>query len=131
MKIIIEGKPRGKGRPRFTRSGIVYTDQQTKDYEKLVGISYQNCKDRKVYTNAIKMEIRAYFEPIKSISKKERDRLIGKSYTKKPDADNIAKIIMDGLNGIAYKDDSQVVELTVTKHYSEKEYVEVIINEKD
>lgn len=131
MKIVIEGKPRGKGRPRFARNGIVYTDKQTKEYEELVKINYFICKDKKLYNNAIKIEIRAYFEPIKSISKKEREKLIGTYYTKKPDADNIAKIIMDGLNGLAYKDDSQVVELVVTKQYSDKEYVEVIINEKD
>ncbi|WXL80106.1 RusA family crossover junction endodeoxyribonuclease [Clostridium perfringens] len=38
---------------------------------------------------------------------------------KKPDADNIGKIILDSLNGIAYKDDSQIIELSVIKSYTE------------
>ena len=39
--------------------------------------------------------------------------------TKKPDNDNIAKIILDALNGVAYQDDKQVVSLQVEKYYTE------------
>ena len=49
--------------------------------------------------------------------------------TKKPDADNIAKIIMDALNGVAYEDDRQVVELIVRKFFSDTAYVDVFIDE--
>ena len=45
--------------------------------------------------------------------------------TKKPDCDNIAKIILDSLNKIAYHDDSQVVDLHVNKRYAEMPYVYV------
>ena len=47
--------------------------------------------------------------------------------TKKPDCDNIAKVILDALNGIAYHDDSQVVELVVHKHYAETTRVNVTL----
>ena len=40
---------------------------------------------------------------------------------KKPDADNIAKIILDSLNGVAYKDDSQIVDIRIIKKYTEDE----------
>lgn len=49
--------------------------------------------------------------------------------TKKPDSDNIAKIICDSLNGIAYHDDSQIVELYICKSYSENPKVIVTIAE--
>lgn len=41
--------------------------------------------------------------------------------------DNIAKAILDSLNGLAYKDDSQVTELIVLKEYGteNKIYVEL------
>ncbi|WP_332834903.1 RusA family crossover junction endodeoxyribonuclease [Clostridium perfringens] len=39
--------------------------------------------------------------------------------TKKPDVDNIAKIILDSLNGVAYKDDSQIVDIRIIKKYTE------------
>lgn len=35
--------------------------------------------------------------------------------TGKPDADNVAKLVMDALNGCAYEDDAQVTSLRVTK----------------
>jgi Holliday junction resolvase RusA-like endonuclease len=50
--------------------------------------------------------------------------------TKKSDADNIAKIVLDSLNKIAYYDDAQVVELEVKKIYAQSEpYVDVLIEE--
>ena len=51
--------------------------------------------------------------------------------TKKPDADNVAKIILDGLNHIAWDDDTQVVDMMVIKRYSEEPFVAVIIEEID
>jgi len=46
---------------------------------------------------------------------------------KKPDSDNIAKVILDALNGIAFRDDSQVIDLHVTKHYSDDPRVEIYL----
>lgn len=51
------------------------------------------------------------------------------SPTIKPDTDNIAKSILDSLNGIAYKDDKQIVSLKVDKYYSEIPSVSVEIKE--
>ncbi len=47
--------------------------------------------------------------------------------TKKPDCDNLAKVICDALNGIAYYDDSQIVEITISKYYSGTPEVRVAI----
>ena len=49
-----------------------------------------------------------------------------------PDVDNILKIVLDGLNGVAYADDSQVVEAACRKHYDgEKEGLEVRVEYND
>ena len=63
----------------------------------------------------------AYFAVPKSYSKAKRLDCVLNNLrpTKKPDADNIAKIILDSLNGIAYDDDSQIVELTVIKEWTD------------
>lgn len=133
IKFIVSGKPQGKARPRFSRRGnfiTTYNTKQTTDYEKLVKSSaIDQCKDKlnKQYTGLVKMSIKAYFKPNKSISKKQYDLLIGKEHLKKPDSDNIAKIICDSLNGVAYKDDSQVAYLEIEKYYAEEERTEVII----
>ncbi|CZR99694.1 Endodeoxyribonuclease RusA [Clostridioides difficile] len=49
--------------------------------------------------------------------------------SKKPDLDNIIKSVADSLNGIAYKDDSQIVEVVSKKYYSDKPRVEVILED--
>lgn len=133
IKFIVSGKPQGKARPRFRKIGnyvSTYNTKQTTEYEKLVKLSaIEQCKDQlnKEYTGFVKMSIKAYFKPNKSISKKQYNLLIGTEHLKKPDSDNIAKIICDSLNGIAYKDDSQVAYLEIEKYYAEEEGVEVII----
>lgn len=76
------------------------------------------------------MKILAYFKPTKSTSKKLSEQLIKNSigYMHKPDTDNIAKIIADALNGVAYKDDAQITKLEVAKLYGSEDKVEVEIN---
>ena len=49
--------------------------------------------------------------------------------TKKPDIDNVEKIILDALNGIAYDDDKQVVEEASSKLYSDVPRVEIEVYE--
>lgn len=72
----------------------------------------------------------AHFKPPKKSKKVVVDMLNGHILpTKKPDVDNIAKIILDGLNDVAWDDDTQVVELSVSKHYSENPRVAVMIEE--
>lgn len=133
IEFTVLGKPQGKARPRFRKIGnyvSTYNPKQTTNYEKLVKLSaIEQCKDKlnKEYTGLVKMSIKAYFKPNKSISKKQYNLLIGTEHLKKPDSDNIAKIICDSLNGVAYKDDSQVAYLEIEKYYEEEERVEVKI----
>ena len=119
MKFVIPGKPEGKGRPRFTKFGKVYTPKKTADYENLCKQIYIISGGKKS-ERPISMRIDAYFAfqkkmPLNSEKILERDIL----NTSKPDVDNIGKIIMDSLNGVAYKDDKQVVELHVYKHFGD------------
>ena len=61
------------------------------------------------------------------VSKKKRAMMIAGDIvpTKKPDFDNIQKIICDALNGVAYHDDSQIVKADIEKVYSTMPHVEV------
>lgn len=109
----IEGKPVGKGRPRFKRMGNfvqTYTPEKTAEYEKLVRMKFQNAGGI-ITDKPVKIEIVAFFEPPKSTKKRDKAEMLRNKIlpTKKPDCDNIAKIILDALNQIAYKDDAQVV----------------------
>ena len=128
-KFVIPGKPQGKARPRLSRHGT-YTPNKTKEYEELVKYSYLQNDNRIRIDGSLSVTIYAYFELPKDTSKKKRAEMLNKPYTHKPDADNIAKIILDGLNGVAYKDDSQISSLKVHKYYSDKSFVEVEVTKE-
>lgn len=116
----IVGKPCGKGRPKFARRGeyvTTYTPEKTVNYENLVKLAWMERGGEKLH-GAIAATIVAHFPIPKSVSKKKRGELQGTWYTGKPDGDNIAKIILDALNGIAYDDDSQVASQSVMKFYT-------------
>lgn len=125
MLIKINGNPKGKQRPRFAR-GIVFTPKETKDYEKLIAINYKNAKGEKL-EGAVKLIVKAYFPVVKKTKKADKLLMLSKIIrpTKKPDIDNIIKIVMDGLNGIAYNDDNQVVEVVALKYYGYEPCVEI------
>lgn len=127
------GEPVGKGRPRFTRAGTTYTPRKTAEYESLVRLEYERQCSGLPYPKGIpiKMEINAFFGIPRSTGVKSRERMRSGEIrpTKKPDVDNIAKIIADSLNGIAYHDDAQIVSCTVHKRYSSEPRVEVSIGE--
>ena len=128
----IPGKIKAKQRPKFGQ-GRTYTPTDTINYENYIKILYQQeCKNH--FTGPVKMVITAYFQM--PASKTKTERALAKFLTelpypvKKPDTDNIGKIVADSLNGIAYKDDIQVVDMQIFKKWSNaEEYVEVEIIE--
>ena len=115
LKITVPGRPVPKGRPRLGVSGrkaFVYTPPATREYEKLVGW-VARCAGCRPVKMPVAVVLDVYIK-------------------RKLDADNLAKSILDGLNGIAYEDDDQVVELLVRKHRVNKktdERVEIEIKE--
>jgi len=133
IKFVVPGKPMGKARPRVTRRGFAYTPAPTVSYENLVKTCFAEVAEKskwKVTDEEIYISISAFFEIPKSASKKARSEMAQGliNPTKKPDWDNIGKIICDALNGIAYHDDSQIICAKVKKIYAENEpYTEVII----
>lgn len=131
-ELTIFGQPVGKARPRFTKTGHTYTPQATKDYEELVRYTFiSGYPKAKPIENAVKATIIAYYQIPKSYSKKKRQECLDYiiPVQSKPDCDNIAKIILDSLNGYAYVDDKQIIDLSVFKLWSDMPRVEVKIEE--
>ena len=115
----------GKGRPRLNSyTGVVYTPTRTKDYETLIEqyflMKYPNYK---IIEGRASVKIQAYFEIPKSTSKAHRSSMLENviSPTKKPDIDNIVKVVLDAMNKFAFKDDTQIVKLEVEKLYTTSE----------
>ena len=131
VSFTIPGPPKGKGRPRFSTAGKypkAFTPHDTALYENLVRTVYMDKAGAKL-AGAVKAEITAYFQIPKSASKKRKAMMASGEikHASKPDADNIAKIVLDSLNGFAYDDDAAVAELRVGKRYSEDPRVEVVL----
>lgn len=127
----IAGLARGKARPRFRSTGkfvTTYTDKDTATWENYVRLSFINSGGEKLNGN-LSVLIQSYFTVPKSVSKKKRAELMNAPFPHKPDCDNLAKSILDALNGIAFDDDMQVIMLTVTKFYSETAKTVVTIGE--
>ncbi|MGF7145326.1 Holliday junction resolvase RusA-like endonuclease [Anaerotaenia torta] len=129
ISFTIPGPPQGKARARTTYHGT-YTPEKTVLYENLIKLMYQQQTDY-MSEKPLEVFIMACYEPPKSTSKKMREQMLSRAMhpTKKPDIDNIAKVVLDALNGVAYKDDTQVVQLTMSKVYSSMARVDVKIRE--
>lgn len=123
----VPGVPQGKGRPRVTRNGA-FTPKKTRDYEKKVRDCYI-AQGGQMFPDDTPLfaSITAIFPIPSSLSKKRRALFNGKRHCKKPDADNVAKAILDALNGVAYRDDSAVSSLIVGKSYGDDARVIVIL----
>ena len=127
LQIFIPGKPKGKQRPRVVR-GHAFTPQQTKDYELMIANLYRALHG-KMIDGYVSVEIYVLYLVPKSYTKKKQEQIRRRELLPavKPDIDNIIKIVLDGLNGVAYKDDAQVIEVTAKKVYTFIEQEEGVI----
>lgn len=132
VKFTIPGIPIPKARPRVVR-GRAFTPKKTKDYEALVKDVYRLTVGEYLGDSAIVATIDLYFPIPESYSKSKKRRIADGEikHTKRPDVDNCAKAILDALNEVAYKDDAQIVESRITKHYAVdgKMRAEVVLEE--
>ena len=129
-QFIIPGQPQGKQRPRHAKTGAVYTPTETKAYERKVNWLWWQTKGETLH-GAVRLDVTAFYEIPKSATKSAQEAMKDGTRVpaKKPDIDNVLKIIMDGLNKAAYDDDRQVVEVSGRKRYAEDPRVEVTITE--
>jgi Holliday junction resolvase RusA-like endonuclease len=131
----IPGEPFAKQRPRAARSGAfitIYTPRETKKYEEKVRRYYHQVYNvDNILEGPLAVEVEGIFPIPKSITKtKAEDMLNGKiKHTKKPDCDNMAKVCLDALNGVAYYDDAQIDVLNISKRYGEEPICRITIRE--
>ena len=129
----IEGRGVPQGRPRAVRMGAgvrMYDPPKSKAYKQMVSAkvrSYMKINGIQTITEPLAVHLNFYFTPPKSYSKKRIRAIEAKEelFTKKPDLDNLAKSILDSCNNLLFKDDSQIVGLTIGKHYGHEDYVDV------
>lgn len=119
FKFIIPGEPVAKGRPKLSRYGT-YTPKKTKEYEEHIKQEWRKSGYKEPLTGAVMVDIVFHRSIQKSGSKAVKTaKLTGKvKPTIKPDLDNYIKAVLDGLNGLAWVDDSQIINISATKEYS-------------
>lgn len=111
----------GKGRPRVSKAGHVYTPKETRDYEeKVARMIAENFKlDR--FTGPVFVDIRVEI-------KQTGDRVYP---TVKPDLDNVVKALLDAMNKLVYQDDAQICSLTCEKFYGEADSISIVVGDYD
>lgn len=136
LAFTVPGEVRGKGRPRIVKIGgfsRLAADKKTATYENLVALAA--CEAMKFsgmaaqhFMGPVCLNMTARMVPAASASRSARAAMLSGEAppTKKPDADNLAKIA-DALNGIVWRDDAQIVSLMVRKVYAETPGLDVVI----
>ena len=119
-EIFFPFEPKPKGRPKFTSRGHAYTPKPTLEYEAKIKEFYQNHTED-FYDTAIRVRLVFNMAIPKSTSNKKRNLMMAgiiKCTVHNGDADNLAKAVLDALNGVAYEDDCLITKLTIIKKYS-------------
>ena len=139
IEFFVPGAPVGKGRPRAARRGagvVMFTPEKTAGYEGLVTATAAaalagDALARQLLDGPLEAVLEMRFPAPASWSKAKRARALAGAewHTSKPDADNVAKAILDACNGVVFRDDAQVVVLIATKAFSEEPGVRVEIRE--
>lgn len=119
LAFTVPGAPIAKGRPRIsTRGGTVraFTPAKTVAYEGLIAMAAQSAMDGAApYLGPVSVSVTATFPIPESWSAKKKAAALW--HTGRPDGDNLLKAVGDGLNGVVWKDDSQVASARIIKCY--------------
>lgn len=135
VSLVIPGQPVAKGRPRISARGgfaRAYTPSKTRHYEDLIRLEAGRVMAGRPPTEgAVSVVVDAYVAAPKSLSKKALAEALDGSRRPitRPDCDNYCKAALDGVNGIVFRDDSQVVNLTVRKFYSDRPRLVVVVED--
>ena len=128
MYFIIQGIPKALKRHRHTRKGFTY-DPSKKDKQSLL-LQVSKLAPKPPITAPIRIILIFYMPRPKShfrtgkykhLLKDEYIRKYPSYHTFTPDLDNLVKLVSDALNGVFYKDDSQIAQLKSEKLYCDVE----------
>lgn len=122
IRFTIPGMPIPKGRPRLSKWGT-YTPKRTKEYEAHVAECWDaEHGERQPMNGPVHIKLEFMFEPPKSANKRDRLAMLENRLpcTNPSDLDNLVKSVADAINGRAYVDDRQIVELSASKEWAEQ-----------
>lgn len=133
ISFTVPGTPQGKGRARAARVGTgvrMFTPAKTIAYESMIAFAGSEAMQaRQLIEGPVYVTVTATFDIPKSWSKKKRAEAQSGLmwHTGKPDGDNVLKALGDGLNGVVWKDDSQVAFAKILKRYGTTPGLHVVV----
>lgn len=135
MRITIPIEPVSQLRPRATNRGghtRVYDPPKVKAYKDNVRKLLEDYPIKKFSDVELDVKAKFYLPVQKSISKKERELRLSNVHRPKikADLDNLAKSLLDALNGLLWDDDARIVHLELDKYYTEQPRTEIEVNER-
>jgi Holliday junction resolvase RusA-like endonuclease len=131
----VDADPVGKQRARYAKRGnhvMAYTPDKTRNYETLIkAAAIEAMGASKPLETPINLYLYIRAPIPKSLSKKRLEACLNglEKPIKKPDASNVLKSVEDAMNGVVYKDDSQIVNIHVTKVYCSVSGIDVCVKE--
>ena len=134
MKLAFEIEPVEQARPRATRMGRgirLYDPKKVSVYKKQLAMMCKFQYKQAPLTGPLMVELNFFRHVQSSVSKKERKLRLSGSHRPvvKPDTDNYVKSTLDGLNGLLWEDDNQIVDLIAHKYYSDNPRVEIEVTQ--
>ena len=130
IKINVPGVPVPQARPRFTRTGHAYETAKCKAYKAVVAAAERAAMKGKEPITGPVLVVCQFFLPIPKgwVKAKRKDALDDVIRPlKRPDGDNLEKLIWDALTGIVWSDDAQIVQWAGAKWYGNPETVVKVI----
>lgn len=113
VMLTVPGEPRSKGRPRVTRSGHTYTPKVTKEAEGVIALAYR-ALGVELFSGRVGVDVKFYQQG-------ERAK----------DVDNMVKLVLDALNGVAWADDSQVDVIHARRVFNAGKAARTVISVRD
>ena len=122
----VPGVPAAKGRPKFRvikGHAMAYTPAKTKWAEQSVLDAFKAAYPsfKSPLEGPIVLTAKFYMPVPASLSKKKKESMYGKPHVIRPDTDNLLKTVCDALNGVVWKDDSQIFSVSSGKMYIREE----------
>ena len=125
----ISMEPVAKGRPRFTRKGFVYTPGKTRSAESEVRRQAEFFKPLTPLAKQAYVRL-LFIMPIPQSMMRTHGHLADKlimHHTKKPDLDNLEKLVIDALNKMFWTDDSIIHTVEKSKRYGNNPRIQIFI----
>lgn len=122
--------PIGKGRPRLTTRGgyaHAYTPARTREAEEILREAIKEQWPHEPLECPVALQMMFYMPIPKSTPKKQYSAVLGAWHMKKPDIDNLGKLVCDSANGLLWHDDSQVCSLLMMKKLDANPRIELMV----